>query len=353
MALYKRGEVYWVELRDVAGTRVRESTDTSDPEKARAYHDRRKKELKVSVSADVKTWDAATDRWLKERTDKATLYNDEARFKWLDQHWAGKRLIDIDDDEVKRVLLLRKADTSIRSETSITTVNHYLVLIRSLFNYANSEWKWNVTPIKLKPFKGGNKKRIRFLTEEELQRLFACLPPHLRIQAEFAVETGLRWSNHTMLRWDQVDAQNQRLWVYADDYKNGDYHGLRISDRAMEIIESQRGRDGKYVFVHHGRPVERLNAYTWATALARAGIEDFRWHDFRHCFASNHARNGTPLLVLKSLGGWKSMEMVDKYAFLAAEGQAAYANNSRVLPAKPTVGAVGNAVGKTVGTVGT
>lgn len=40
-----------------------------------------------------------------------------------------------------------------------------------------------------------------------------------------------------------------------------------------------------------------------ATPLERSGIEDFRWHDLRHTWASWHVRNGTPLNVLQELGG--------------------------------------------------
>ena len=49
---------------------------------------------------------------------------------------------------------------------------------------------------------------------------------------------------------------------------------------------------------------------SWKKALARAGIEDFRWHDLRHTWASWHIQSGTPLHVLQELGGWNSTTMV-------------------------------------------
>ncbi len=61
--------------------------------------------------------------------------------------------------------------------------------------------------------------------------------------------------------------------------------------------------------------------------MDRAGIEDFRWHDLRHTWASWHVQNGTPLHVLQELGGWSCYSMVQRYAHMSAEHLAEYADN--------------------------
>ena len=65
-------------------------------------------------------------------------------------------------------------------------------------------------------------------------------------------------------------------------------------------------------------------------ALQRAGISDFRFHDLRHTWASWHVQSGTPLMVLKELGGWETIEMVQKYAHLNAGHLLQYANHVKV-----------------------
>jgi integrase len=45
-------------------------------------------------------------------------------------------------------------------------------------------------------------------------------------------------------------------------------------------------------------------------------VENFRWHDLRHTWATLHAQAGTPLHVLQELGGWRTPAMVRRYAHL-------------------------------------
>ena len=63
----------------------------------------------------------------------------------------------------------------------------------------------------------------------------------------------------------------------------------------------------------------------WNIGQKRAGIEDFRFHDLRHTWASWLIQSGVPLSALQEMGGWESIEMVRRYAHLAPNHLAEHA----------------------------
>jgi integrase len=92
------------------------------------------------------------------------------------------------------------------------------------------------------------------------------------------------------------------------------------------LLCERLGTHPTHVFTCHWKPIKQVSTKAWYAALAAAGIEDFRWHDLRHTWASWHVQNGTPLFALQELGGWESQEMVRRYAHLSAEHLAPYAD---------------------------
>ena len=53
-------------------------------------------------------------------------------------------------------------------------------------------------------------------------------------------------------------------------------------------------------------------------ALNKAGIEDFKFHDLRHTFASHYVMNGTDFLAFKEILGYSNSKIVERYAHLAS-----------------------------------
>jgi integrase len=142
--------------------------------------------------------------------------------------------------------------------------------------------------------------------------------------ARFSLETGLRRANVIGLLWSQVDLARRTAWVHADQAKARKAIAVPLSATAVIVIREQLSKHSTHVFSYRGKPVRQVNTKAWRQALKRVGIEDFRWHDLRHTWASWHVQAGTPLPMLQELGGWQVLEMVLKYAHLASDHLAPY-----------------------------
>ncbi len=99
----------------------------------------------------------------------------------------------------------------------------------------------------------------------------------------------------------------------------------------MLVIQQQIRKHDTHVFTYKRNPVALANNHAWEKALIRASITDFRWHDLRHTLASWHVQNGTPLYVIKELGGWADLTMVLRYAHLSSKHLEKYAGNSKAV----------------------
>lgn len=198
-------------------------------------------------------------------------------------------------------------------------------MIRSILNRARrAGWLATVPTIPRFQVTPG---RVRWLTHEDWQRLEPLLPQHLRQLARFTLATGLRRHNATHLRWDKVDMQRRVAWVSAEHVKQRQALGIPLNNDAMAVLTEQSGLHPEWVFTYRGMPVTQTATRVWREALAKADIADVTWHDLRHTWASWHVMNGTRLEELQRLGGWKTMDMVLRYAHLSPEHLASVAGN--------------------------
>lgn len=97
--------------------------------------------------------------------------------------------------------------------------------------------------------------------------------------ATFTLATGLRASNVTGLSWEQVDLSRRLAWIHPDQAKARKAIAVPLNGTAMQVMRAQIGRHPVFVFTYEGKPVKQLSTKAWYKALARAGIENFRWHD--------------------------------------------------------------------------
>jgi integrase len=215
---------------------------------------------------------------------------------------------------------LAKGDGARRANA---TVNRYLAALSHALSVAVKEWGWlDESPMgkvrKPKEPQG----RIRFLTDDEKQRLLdACKEsesPYLYTIVVLALATGARKMEVLTLTWRDVDLK--RGLVTVQETKNGERRTLPLTGHAFDLIQ-QHARvqrpDTALLFPSPSGKSPRDIRSAWKTALKRAGITRFRFHDLRHTAASYLAMNGASLMEIAEVLGHKTLNMVKRYAHLS------------------------------------
>lgn len=306
MSLYKRGKIYWLKI-SVNGQTIRQSTGTENERQAQEIHDNIKSRAKREKGYYLED---ALVLWLetKKRSDK-----DKSNLRVFIKHYPDRLLSQVNGHDILDAF----------QHQSPAHYNRIISIVNAAIKLAVRR-KW-CEPIHI-PKRDINNKRMRFLSRQEWQKLQQELPEHLLSLATFAISTGLRKSNVFGLKWESVDLDRAVAWVDATEAKGKKAIAIPLSDTALEVLKAQKGKHKEYVFTYSGEPIKDYGL-SWGKALKRAGIENFTWHDLRHTWASWHVMAGTPLSVLKELGGWASMDMVLRYAHLSPEHLKQYANN--------------------------
>lgn len=162
-----------------------------------------------------------------------------------------------------------------------------------------------------------NNKRLRYLSKEECLTLISVCDKHIKPIVITALNTGMRKGEILSLKWDNVDLKHG--FILLDKTKNGDRSEIPINETLRATLAGiVRRLDLPYVFFNP----ETEKAFTnipgsFNSALRRAGIKDFTFHDLRHTFASHLVMAGVDLTTIRELLGHKTLTMTLRYAHLA------------------------------------
>jgi integrase len=134
------------------------------------------------------------------------------------------------------------------------------------------------------------------------------------------INTGLRRSEAFTLRWSQVRLiGTPQLAVLAAHAKSKKTRYIPLNKSAVSTLETwsmQYGLEGLVFPNMNGGQLKSIKT-AWGKLMKDAKIEDFRFHDLRHDFASQLAMKGVDLYRVKELLGHGSIEITQRYAHLA------------------------------------
>ena len=322
----RHGSPYWYIRGSVRGLRVDESTGVGERQAAEDVRIQREAELlQRSIHGDAvsRTFAEAALSYMEaggERTHLTPI---------LKHFGPKKKLGAIGQAEIEaaaKALCPRGANSTLNRQiyTPIGAVLHHA-----------ARKKWCAKPVIARPKQPPG--RIRWATQEEAERLIAAAAPHLKPLVIFLLSTGARLSEALYLDWRDVDLS--RAHVTFPMTKNGEPRGVPLHPRVVAALANLPWDRKGAVFRKPGRkvsaedradgakPARRWEPYAsrggegggqvktaWAAMLKRAKLTDFTPHDCRHTWATWHYSENKDLTGLMALGGWKSPEMVIRYA---------------------------------------
>lgn len=258
------------------------------------------------------------------------------KYKQHLDHWQEElghlRLSDCRPDKIAAV-----RDKLIQQGKSPATCNRYLSSLGSVMSTCVKRWHWlPVSPMQQVQKAAGENKSTRYLSDNELTRLLkACRESEssdLLLAVLLSITTGARQGEILGLRWKDVDLAAGIIRVRADveTKTKGGIRSLPIAAQVLPLLKArfddwQTRQKGKVVPLNdpqllfpsktsRNQPI-RLRR-SWVTALGRAGISNFRWHDLRHSCASFLAKGGASLIEIGAVLGHKSANTTKRYAHL-------------------------------------
>lgn len=198
---------------------------------------------------------------------------------------------------------------------SVQTINNDHIILKHCLNVARRKRLLSVNPAALVPIPCANNERDRVLTEEEWQRLYNTAAPHLKPILLTAYHLGQRLGEILHLTWDRVDLQRGIITLRGVDTKTNTPRQVPMTPQVKTaLIELSKVRDitHRYVFVYQRQPV-RVIKTAFKTACRKAGIANLRFHDLRHCAATNLRRAGVDTTTAMQIIGHKSPLMWKRY----------------------------------------
>lgn len=261
--------------------------------------------------------------------------------------------------EITPILIDQWRTQKFKEGLSVETVNRDVATFKAALSKA-VEWGFiDIHPLaKLKLFKTDTSAKIRYLNEEEevsLRRAIELRDEKIKIerananewrkkrgyplmldlgQQHFAdymtpmilisLNTGLRQGELFNIEWSDINFDRRVLTVRGGIAKSGKTRHVPLNEEAFDALKSWHNQTSKQGLIFQSFDGSRFNNVrkAWLNLLKDAQIQNFRWHDMRHHFASRLVMAGVDLNTVRELLGHSDIKMTLRYAHLAPEHKA-------------------------------
>ncbi len=138
------------------------------------------------------------------------------------------------------------------------------------------------------------------------------------------LNTGMRKGELLSLCWCDIDLNQRVLNIKGENTKSSQSRNIPLNEEAYSVMLTWKNerftKNDDYIFTNPttGEKLKDIKK-AWLEVLKQANIENFRFHDLRHTFASKLAMKNVDLYSIKELLGHSSLEMVQRYAHLSQD----------------------------------
>jgi integrase len=243
--------------------------------------------------------------------------------------WWKQELGNYSLSDIKHKLIAQKREDLLSNLTcknrprSPTTIVRYLASLSHAFAIAVKDWEWiQENPVmKISKPKISNS-RTRFLNDDEKERLLSvCRESEskgLYPIVILALSSGMRRGEIMNLKWRDIDLARGSILLQTT--KNGEQRFIPLVETALDLLRSKYTNHAvdSLVFPSPNSPSKPIDIRSaWETAMSKADISNFRFHDLRHTAASYLAMSQASLLEIGTLLGHKTVQMTKRYAHLS------------------------------------
>ena len=197
---------------------------------------------------------------------------------------------------------------------SPSTANHYLATIKAIFNKADKLGIYTGrNPCKGVDKKENNPPREKYLTKEEIRKIITEAPARLKPIIACALMTGMRRGEILNLDWQDINFETNIIYIHTS--KSGKQRKIpMISSLKNVFLQLGPQKTGKIFSI--STPAFRFAIRKYLNTL---GLEDFRFHDLRHSFASLFESETSQTMALQEIMGHSNANLTKRYTHLSSQ----------------------------------
>ena len=212
----------------------------------------------------------------------------------------------ISENDIINFFNLLKNDRDIKQ----ATVNRYRSLLNHIFNTAMKDKVVNYNPVKyIKRYK--EKNRDRALNTNEIKALLETCRQSRNEELYYivlvALYTGMRYSNIVNMKRSNIKGNVYQL--DGNETKSGKSQLIYLHQDLLNELNNYMQVNSINDCLFKTKRVKR----SFKTALKKANIENFRFHDLRRTFATTLLYKDVNIKTIQNMLGHSSIMMTERY----------------------------------------